>query len=39
MFNVSEEAMTKRLTFLGFLDDETRPLRTYFRREAYTLAA
>ena len=39
LFNVSEEAMSKRLTFLGFLDDETRPLRTYFRREAYTLAA
>jgi Zn-dependent peptidase ImmA (M78 family) len=32
--NVSEEAMSKRLAFLGFLDDETRPLRTYFRREA-----
>lgn len=39
LFNVSEEAMTKRLSFLGFLDDPERPLRTYFRREAYTLAA
>jgi Zn-dependent peptidase ImmA (M78 family) len=39
LFGVSEEAMSKRLTFLGFLDDEPRPLRTYFRRETLTLAA
>ena len=33
-FNVSEEAMDKRLRFLGFLDDNTRPLKTYFRLSA-----
>jgi predicted transcriptional regulator len=34
LFNVSEEAMDKRLRFLGFLDDDPRPLRTYFRAES-----
>jgi Zn-dependent peptidase ImmA (M78 family) len=33
LFNVSEEAIGTRLKFLGFLDPEPRPLRTYFRRE------
>lgn len=33
-FNVSEEAMDKRLRFLGLLDDDTRPLKTYFRLNA-----
>lgn len=38
LFKVSTEAMTNRLTYLGFLDSETdRPLASYFRRE--TLAA
>jgi Zn-dependent peptidase ImmA (M78 family) len=33
LFNVSEEAMEKRLTFLGYIDSDPRPLRTYFRAE------
>jgi len=40
LFNVSEEAMERRLKFLGFIDDEPgRPLRTYFRREPDALGA
>jgi len=31
LFNVSEEAMEKRLRFLGYIDDDPRPLRAYFR--------
>lgn len=38
LFNVSEEAMEKRLKNLGFID-ESRPLRTYFRRADLALAA
>lgn len=38
LFNVSEEAMNKRLRFLGYIDDP-RPLRTYFRRAGMALAA
>ena len=39
LFNVSEEAMEKRLTFLGYIDNDPRPLRTYFRRSELALAA
>lgn len=38
LFNVSEEAMERRLKFLGYIDPELKPLRTYFRREAFALA-
>lgn len=38
LFNVSEEAMSKRLAFLGFLEEPERPVRTYFRREAMALS-
>jgi Zn-dependent peptidase ImmA (M78 family) len=37
-FKVSPTAMKVRLTYLGFLDDE-RPVETYFRSEAPSLAA
>ena len=37
-FKVSPAAMKVRLTYLGFLDDE-RPVETYFRTEAPSLAA
>ncbi|MDQ7903091.1 ImmA/IrrE family metallo-endopeptidase [Phytohabitans sp. ZYX-F-186] len=39
LFTVSEEDMEKRLRFLGFLDDGPRPLKSYFRREKFALAA
>lgn len=39
LFNVSEEAMERRLKFLGYVDDDVRPLKTYFRRENLALAA
>jgi predicted transcriptional regulator len=32
LFMVSEEAIRIRLTYLGLLDEEERPTRTYFRR-------
>jgi Zn-dependent peptidase ImmA (M78 family) len=41
-FNVSRDAMRIRLTYLGFLDNEERPVESYFRHEtraAYALAA
>ncbi|MGH3938714.1 MAG: ImmA/IrrE family metallo-endopeptidase [Pseudonocardiaceae bacterium] len=34
LFMVSEDAMRVRLTYLGLLDDDQRPVRTYFRRVA-----
>lgn len=39
LFNVSEEAMERRLKFLGYIDPEPKPIRTYFRRAALALAA
>jgi Zn-dependent peptidase ImmA (M78 family) len=39
LFNVSEEAMERRLKFLGYLEDDQRPLKTYFRRATWALAA
>lgn len=39
LFNVSEEAMAKRFRFLGFIDDDPRPARAYFRRTDFVLAA
>jgi predicted transcriptional regulator len=32
LFMVSEDAMWVRLNYLGLLDDQDRPVRTYFRR-------
>lgn len=34
LFMVSEDAMRVRLTYLGLLDTDQRPIRTYFRRVA-----
>lgn len=34
LFMVSEDAMRVRLTYLGLLDNDERPIRTYFRRIA-----
>lgn len=34
LFMVSEDAMRIRLHYLGLLDDDERPIRTYFRRIA-----
>ncbi len=34
LFMVSEDAMWVRLTYLGLLDTDERPVRTYFRRVA-----
>jgi len=34
LFMVSEDAMWIRLNYLGLLDNEDRPVRTYFRRAA-----
>jgi hypothetical protein len=31
LFNVSDEAMAKRLRFLGFIDGNSRSVKTYFR--------
>jgi Zn-dependent peptidase ImmA (M78 family) len=39
LFNVSDEAMDKRLRFLGFIDDDPRPVKTYFRRAVFGLPA
>lgn len=39
LFNVSEEAMERRLRYLGYLEDAPRPLKTYFRRSEVVLAA
>jgi Zn-dependent peptidase ImmA (M78 family) len=39
LFNVSEDAMSNRLHFLGFIDDNPQPVHTYFRRPVYDLAA
>lgn len=36
LFKVSEEAMAKRLRFLGYIDDEPREVRTYFRVDGTT---
>jgi Zn-dependent peptidase ImmA (M78 family) len=32
LFDVSQEAMEIRLRYLGFLDDDPQPVRTYFRQ-------
>ena len=32
LFMVSEDAMRYRLSYLGLLDDDRRPTRTYFRQ-------
>lgn len=37
LFQVSEEAMNIRLRALGFIEDERRPVATYFRRSALAL--
>jgi hypothetical protein len=38
LFGVSEEAMEHRLNFLGYIDRNPRPARTYFRRSHLALA-
>jgi Zn-dependent peptidase ImmA (M78 family) len=39
VFQVSEEAMERRLKFLGYIDDDPKPLKAYFRKENLALAA
>jgi IrrE N-terminal-like domain len=36
LFMVSDEAMDKRLRFLGYRDDEARPIRSYFRLNTFS---
>lgn len=39
LFNVSGDAMERRLKFLGYIEDDPKPLKAYFRRESVVLAA
>lgn len=39
LFKVSEEAMERRLKFLGYISGAPKPLKAYFRRESVALAA
>ncbi|MGH7158192.1 MAG: ImmA/IrrE family metallo-endopeptidase [Candidatus Saccharimonadales bacterium] len=39
LFNVSEEAMERRLKFLGYIDNDPKPIKAYFRKESVALAA
>jgi Zn-dependent peptidase ImmA (M78 family) len=39
LFRVSLQAMTTRLTYLGFLEDDQRPTISYFRYESRTILA
>lgn len=32
-----KEVMERRFMFLGYMDDHSRPLKTYFRREDFAL--
>ena len=39
LFRVSLQAMTTRLTYLGFLEDEQRPTVSYFRQDSLMIPA
>jgi Zn-dependent peptidase ImmA (M78 family) len=39
LFNVSADAMEKRLKFLGYIEDDPKPLKAYFRKESVALTA